>query len=84
MSWLEVLGLVIGASSGIAIPMAIARRAAQRELETAVQALALKIARLEESGKAVELLHTDLRELRNDVRNMASGIARLEATLSRD
>jgi len=84
VSLLEVLGLVIAASSGIAIPMAVARRAAQRELENEMQELALKVARLEESGKAVELLHTDLRELRNDVRDMASGIARLEATLNRD
>ena len=81
---LEMLGMLIAASSGIAIPMAIARKAAQRELEKTVQDLALEVARLKESSKAWELLHAELRDLRDDVRTMTSAIARLEATLTRD
>lgn len=84
MTLIEVLGLLIAAVSGVAIPMAVARRAQQRELEQRVNDHAVEIARLKESSKAVELLHTDLRELRNDVREMTSTLARVEATLARD
>lgn len=86
MSWLEVLGLFIAATSGVAIPMAVARRAQQREIEQQVQAHAVKIARLEESATAtkqvIDPIREDIHELRNDVKEMTGAVARLEATFA--
>lgn len=86
MSLLEILGLLIAASSGIALPMAVARRTSQRELEKTVQDHAVEIARLKESNNAtkqvIDPIRQDIHELRNDVKEMTGAVARLEATFT--
>lgn len=83
MNMLEIIGLCIAAISGLALPITLARESRRAKLEDAVQAQAIEIAKLQESSKAWELLHAELRDLRDDVRKMTNAMARLEATLTR-
>lgn len=86
MTLVEVLGILIAAISGVAIPMAVARRGQQRELEQRVNDHAVEIARLKESNNAtkqvIDPIRQDIHELRNDVKEMTGAVARLEATFT--
>ena len=83
MSAIEVVGLIIGAISGVALPWLMTRAAQWRALEGKVAEQAIEIARLQEKALATDQFHAELREIREEIRHMVKTLAAVEAAVAR-